>query len=104
MNHIIYTYHNPQNLDAYDRIINATLGTILIGAVFTPAVGGYLGWFSLLPIIAIYPCLASITGYSPIRAALNAIIRRIQQRWSYSHAVQNGYMNIFDHYNTVSPR
>ena len=90
-------YGNAQNLDIPDRIINAVLGTMLIGIVFTQAPGPYLGWFSILPIVAIYPCFASITGFSPLRAALLAIAKRINQHWSYYYSGQNDHMDVFAH-------
>ena len=90
-------YGNVQNLGALDRFINAALGSSLIGFVFTQAAPVFLGWFALLPLIAIYPCFASITGYSPVRAAIYAIARRIQHHWSYYFAGQNNNMDVFAH-------
>ncbi len=90
-------YGNVQNLGALDRIINAVLGASLIGFVFTQAAAGYLGWFSILPLLAIYPCLASMTGFSPVRAALYAIAVRIKQYWSYYYSGQRDHMDIFAH-------
>jgi len=97
MNNIANTYSIAQNLDAASRIANAILGTMLIGIVFTQLPGAYLGWFSVLPIIAIYPCLTSILGYSPIRAALNALAKQVGQRWSHCFRRQNGFIGVSAH-------
>jgi len=97
MNNTANTYNNPQNLDAASRIANAMLGTMLIGIVFMQLPGGYLGWFSVLPIVAIYPCLTSILGYSPIRAALNALAKKVGQRWSHYFQMQNNFIGVSAH-------
>jgi len=97
MNNTAHTYNNAQNLDAGSRIANAVLGTMLIGIVFTSVPGGYLGWFSVLPIVAIYPCLTSILGYSPIRVGLNALAKQVGQRWSHCFQVQNGFISASAH-------
>jgi len=97
MNNTANTYSNAQNLDAASRIANAVLGTMLIGIVFTRLPGGYLGWFSVLPIVAIYPCLTSVLGYSPIRAALNALAKQVDQRWSHYFQIHNGFIDVSAH-------
>ncbi len=97
MNNTTNTYNTAQNLDAASRIANAVLGSMLIGIVFMPLPGGYLGWFSVLPIVAIYPCLTSILGYSPIRAAINALARQVDQRWSHYFQMHNGFVGVSAH-------
>ncbi len=97
MNNTTNTYGNAHNIDVASRISNAALGSMLIGIVFTGLPGEYLGWFSVLPIIAIYPCLTSVLGYSPMRAALNALAKRAGQRWSGYFQLHNGFIDAAGH-------
>lgn len=96
MSHTTDIYSSTQNLATYDRIISAVFGSILIGFVFTKASGIYLGWMALLPIVATYPCLAALTGYSPIRALFSAIARRTKH-WPYYIPQQESRINVFAH-------
>ena len=82
-------YGMTQNLSIADRITSAILGATLIGIVLNYPEGHYLGWLSLLPIIAIYPCLAAMIGYSPLRTGLYSAIDRIQQH----RYILDGHMN-----------
>lgn len=53
------------NLDRSQRISRIIVSVTLIGvAVAAPAVT--LGWFSVLPLLAIYPLITGVTGWDPV--------------------------------------
>ena len=97
MTHTTLDYDKVKNLGALDRFINAVLGSCLIGFVFTQGAPAYLGWFALLPLFAIYPCLASMTGFSPVRAAIYVIGWQTKAHWDRYFAGHNEGMNALAH-------
>ena len=97
MTHTTLDYNNVKNLGVLDRFINAAFGSSLIGIVFTQGAPAYLGWFALLPILAIYPCLASMTGFSPARAAIYATAWQIKAHWNRYFAGHTENMNALAH-------
>ena len=56
-----------ENLDNNSRITRALFGAGLIGFVMTTPVAP-LGWYAVLPLIAILPIFSAITGWDPIKA------------------------------------
>ncbi len=97
MTGLTLNYGNAQNLNTYDRILSAILGSIMIGSVFNLGSGMNLGWLALLPILGIYPCLAAIIGFSPIRAVFYAVQERIKRHRSSYHVRQSKHMDIIAH-------
>ena len=57
-----------ENLDRVGRFGRAVVGAALIAAVMAHP-GTYVGWLSVLALVAVYPMFEAITGFSPVRAA-----------------------------------
>jgi hypothetical protein len=56
-----------ENLDNHSRAARALIGAALIAFVMTTPEAP-LGWFAVLPLLAIYPIFSAITGWDPIKA------------------------------------
>jgi len=58
-------YSDPKNLDRSQQVSRVILATVLLGITFTAPVG-FLGWYSVLPLVAIYPLVTGLIGWDPI--------------------------------------
>lgn len=57
------------NLSKGERILRFGVGMALVTSVLS--MSGALGWFALLPLLAIYPSLTALTGYDPVVAVMD---------------------------------
>jgi hypothetical protein len=56
-----------ENLDKYSRAMRALIGAGLVAYVMiTPQAP--LGWYAVLPLLAVYPLFTAITAWDPIKA------------------------------------
>lgn len=67
MNTAISITTQTENLSRIERVLRITVGSVLLGSVMTAA-PGFLGWTSVLALVAIYPILTGLTGYDPLRS------------------------------------
>ena len=58
-------YSNPNNLDRSQQVSRVLLAIALLG-ITVSAPAGVLGWFSILPLAAIYPLVTGLIGWDPI--------------------------------------
>ena len=56
-----------ENLDNQSRAVRALLGAGLIAVVMTTPEAP-LGWYAVLPLLAIFPIFTAITGWDPVKA------------------------------------
>lgn len=56
-----------ENLDTHSRAVRALVGAGLIVFVMTTPEAP-LGWYTILPLLAVYPIFSSITGWDPVKA------------------------------------
>ena len=61
------TNSNVENLPKISRVIRGMFGAGLIAFVLTTPAAP-LGWYAILPLLAIYPIFTAITGWDPIKA------------------------------------
>jgi len=56
-----------ENLDKQSRAVRALIGAGLIVFVMTTPEAP-LGWYAILPLLAVYPIFSAITGWDPVKA------------------------------------
>lgn len=71
----IEQYHNVGTLDRVGRFV---LGSAMISSVFlvklesAVALGGAVGWWAVMPLLAIYPMATAFLGWDPLYEYLDA--------------------------------
>jgi hypothetical protein len=56
-----------ENLDKYSRVVRLAIGVGLIAFVMTTPQAP-LGWYAVLPLLAVFPIFTAIIGWDPLKA------------------------------------
>ncbi|WP_455212527.1 YgaP family membrane protein [Kaarinaea lacus] len=67
MTNLLISETGVENLDKHSRVARGLLGAGLIAFVMTTPEAP-LGWYAILPLIAILPIFSAITGWDPVKA------------------------------------
>jgi hypothetical protein len=77
MKKVYFTNTGVENLSNVSRAIRGSIGVGLIAFVMT-TLAAPLGWYALLPLLAVYPIFTAIVGWDPAKAFFQntAVARR----------------------------
>jgi len=72
-----------ENLDKSSRLFRLLVGAGLIAFVMTTP-DAPLGWYAVLPLLAVFPIFSAITGWDPLKALFT---HRTTTRWALSFSL-----------------
>ena len=95
MNKINVKRENVSSMGPLSRLVKMLIGVIMIASVVLQ--NGFLGWVTLLPLLAIYPISVSITGFSPVKEVYGLL-----EQWLHNRLPNRNDMEFYSNRLSVS--
>ena len=80
-------FDKVENMSSSSRLTRILFGATLIGFTMHTSVSP-LGWFAVLPLLAVYPIFTAITGWSPVKALVEKMKLRTVEDTQLSFPVR----------------